>query len=209
MSQKVARVYLRVSSEDQDIERQKRVVEEAKKAGYYIAAVYTEKASGARPDRPELTRMISDIQPGDVIIAEKMDRISRLPLAEAEILIERIKSQGARLAIPGVTDFTDLINDTQGVAKVVLEAMQELLLKLALQMAREDYEVRRERQKQGIDLAKEKGKYKGRKANTVQHDLILTLRPHHTIAETARLAGCSQSQVKRICSLNNKSNKAT
>lgn len=209
MSQKVARIYLRVSSGDQDTERQKQVIQEAKAAGYYIAAVYTEHASGARSDRPELTRMISDIQNGDIIIAEKMDRISRLPLPEAEILIEKIKDKGAKLAIPGVTDLTDLINDATatGVSKIVLEAIQNLLLKLALQMSREEYETRKERQKQGIALAKKKGLYRGRRANTEQHELILKLRQHNTIAETARLAGCSVSQVKRICAINKRENK--
>jgi len=40
------------------------------------------------------------------------------------------------------------------VARIVLEAVQELLLKLALQIARDDYETRRERQRQGVALAK-------------------------------------------------------
>jgi len=63
---------------------------------YYVAAVYREKASGARSDRPELLRMIEDLQPGEVVIAEKIDRISRLPLAEAEKLVDAIKAKGAR-----------------------------------------------------------------------------------------------------------------
>ena len=52
----------------------------ARAAGFYVAAVYREKASGARPDRPELLRMVADLQPGEVVVAEKIDRISRLPL---------------------------------------------------------------------------------------------------------------------------------
>jgi hypothetical protein len=44
------------------------------------------------------------------------------------------------------------------VARIVLESVQELLLKLALQMARDDYETRRERQRQGVQLAKTAGK---------------------------------------------------
>ncbi|KLB99870.1 resolvase, partial [Xanthomonas perforans] len=62
------------------------IVQEAKAAGFYVAGVYREKASGARADRPELLRMIEDLQSGEVVIAEKIDRISRLPLAEAERL---------------------------------------------------------------------------------------------------------------------------
>src|SRR3546814_9349886 len=85
----IGRVYLRVSTDAQDLRRQDAIVAEAKAAGYSVAAVYREKASGARADRPELLRMIADLQPGDVVIAEKIDRISRLPLAEAEPLGER------------------------------------------------------------------------------------------------------------------------
>src|SRR3546814_10646129 len=80
---------------------------EAKAAGYYVAAVYREKASGARADRPELLRMIVDLQPGEEVIAEKIDQISRLPLTEAEQLVEPIRSRGERLSIPGVVALPD------------------------------------------------------------------------------------------------------
>jgi DNA invertase Pin-like site-specific DNA recombinase len=40
----------------------------ARQAGYYIAGIYREKASGARADRPELLRMIADLQPGEVVV---------------------------------------------------------------------------------------------------------------------------------------------
>ena len=72
-----ARVYLRVSTDEQDLVRQESIVAGARAAGFYVAAVYREKASGARPDRPELLRMVADLQPGEVVIGEKIDRISR------------------------------------------------------------------------------------------------------------------------------------
>lgn len=195
----VARIYQRVSTDEQDLTRQASIEADARAAGYYIAGVYREKASGARADRPELLRMIADLQPDEVVIAERMDRISRLPLDEAEQLVATIKGKGARLAIPGVMDLSELAKDAKGTAKIVLEAVQELLLKLALQMAHDDYETRRERQRQGIELAREQGKYRGRRPDTDIHERILKLRQNHSIAETARLAGCSTSQVKRIC----------
>ena len=196
---RIARVYIRVSTDEQDLERQDAIIENAETAGYYIAAVYREKASGARADRPELLRMIADLRPGEVVIAEKIDRISRLPLAEAEALVASIQSKGARLAVPGVVDLSDLAAGTDGVAKIVIESVQAMLLKLALQMARDDYEDRRERQRQGIELAKRDGRYMGRRANGALHGRIVALRSSGTsIAETSRLAGCSASQVKRV-----------
>ncbi|ODB84906.1 resolvase [Candidatus Thiodiazotropha endoloripes] len=196
---KVARIYQRVSTKEQDLTRQASIEDDAKAAGFYIAGVYKEQASGARADRPELLRMIKDLQPGEVVIAEKIDRISRLPLRDAEKLIETIKSTGAKLAIPGVVDLSELVESSIGVAKVVLEAVQDMLLKLSLQIARDDYEDRRERQRQGIELAKSSGKFKGRAPNLVLHERVIALRTSgETISRTAKLANCSESQVKRI-----------
>lgn len=196
---KVARVYLRVSTDAQDLERQESIIEGARAAGYYVAGVYREKASGARPDRPELLRMVADLQPGEVVIAEKIDRISRLPLAEAERLVASIRAKGAKLAVPGVVDLSELTAEANGVAKIVLESVQGMLLKLALQMARDDYEDRRERQRQGIKLAKDAGKYQGRRADPKRRAQVIALRRSgHSITRTAELAGYSPAQVKRI-----------
>lgn len=195
----VARIYLRVSTDAQDMERQENLAQAAKAAGYYIAGIYREKASGARADRPELLRMVADLQPGEVVIAEKIDRISRLPLPEAERLVASIRATGARLVIPGVVDLSDLVAEADGVTKIVLESVQAMLLRLALQMARDDYEDRRERQRQGIELAKAAGKYRGRRADPRRRAQVIELRrAGYSISRTAELAGCSPSQVKRI-----------
>lgn len=199
---KIARIYLRVSTEEQQLTRQADIEHQTREAGYYIAGVYREKASGARLDRPELQRMIADLQPGDVVVAEKIDRISRLPLPEAEQLVSTIRAKGARLAIPGVIDFSEIAAAADGIAKIVLESVQEMLLKLALQMARDDYDTRRLRQRQGVQLAKATGKYGGRVADANNHERIVALRKAgQTIERTAHLAGCSVSQVKRVWAL--------
>jgi DNA invertase Pin-like site-specific DNA recombinase len=196
---KIARIYLRVSTDEQDLARQAEIEQSTRSSGYYIAGVYREKASGARADRPELLRMIADLQPGEVVVAEKIDRISRLPLAEAQRLVDSIRSKGARLAVPGLVDLSEFATAADGVARIVLESVQELLLKLALQMARDDYETRRERQRQGVQLAKTAGKYAGRIPDAATHQRIITLRgAGQSIKRTAELAGCSDSQVKRI-----------
>ena len=198
-TQHIARVYLRVSTDDQDLQRQEAITDQAKAAGYYVAGTYREKASGARADRPELLRMVADLQPGEVVIAEKIDRISRLPLPEAEALIAAIQAKGARLAVPGVVDLSELAAAAEGVPKIVLQAVQDMLLKLALQMARDDYETRRERQRQGIEQAKAAGKYRGRQPDEKRRAQVLALRSSgQSINRTAELTGFSASQVKRI-----------
>ena len=199
---RAARVYLRVSTDEQDLARQEAIVTGARAAGYYVAAVYREKASGARPDRPELLRMVADLQPGEVVVAERIDRISRLPLPEAELLVATIKAKGARLAVPGIIDLSDLVADSSGVARIVLEAVQEMLLRVALQTARDDFETRRERQREGIEIARRAGRYTGRKADVAQHRRIIALRETGmSIARTAELTGCSIAQVKRVTAL--------
>lgn len=150
----IARIYLRVSTDEQELTRQNSIIEDARGRDFYVAGVYREKASGARADRPELQRMIADLQPDEVVVAEKIDRISRLPLAKAEQLIGSIKAKGAKLAIPGIVDLSELAINQDGVARIVLESVQDMLLKVALQTARDDYETRRGRQRQGVELAR-------------------------------------------------------
>ena len=194
---KAARIYQRVSTEEQNLERQNALIEKAKAEGYYIAGVYKEKASGVRADRPVLNKLIADLQEGDVIIAEHIDRITRLPLAEAEKLVNRIREKGAFLSISGIIDLSQIQTDSD-IAKIVLDSIQTMLLKIALQMARDDYEQRKKRQAAGIAEAKKKGRFKGRQADTQKHKLIISLRSHHTLQETAKLAGCSVSLVKLV-----------
>jgi DNA invertase Pin-like site-specific DNA recombinase len=120
-------------------------------------------------------------------------------LEEAQRLVGSIRSKGAKLAVPGLVDLSEFATESDSVARIVLEAVQELLLKLALQMARDDYETRRERQRQGVQLAKAAGKYAGRIPDVTTHQRIIALRgAGQSIKRTAGLAGCSESQVKRI-----------
>ncbi|MFM0068925.1 helix-turn-helix domain-containing protein [Paraburkholderia aspalathi] len=123
-------------------------------------------------------------------------------LAEAEQLVNSIRAKGAKLTVPCLVNLSEFADAADGVARIVLESVQALLLKLALQMARDDYETRRERQRQGVQLAKAAGKYRGRVPDTGTHQRIVALRSAgQTIKRTAELTGCSESQVKRIWAL--------
>lgn len=202
---KIARIYLRSSTEEQNLKRQEQIIDNAKSAGYYVANVYKEKASGARADRPALQRMIEDLQSGDVVIAENIDRISRLPLDEAINLVDKMKSKGAMLCIPNIIDLSDLSSTSKGVTKIVIDSVQEMLLKIALQSARDEYELRRQRQKEGIKIAKMNNVYKGRKPNKKLHKMIIEFRSSgKSINNTAELLDCSPSTVKLVWSKFNK-----
>ena len=77
-----------------------------------------------------------------------------------------------------------------------------MLLRGALQGARDDYEDRRERQRQGIEIGRRGGRYTGRKADHAQHRRIVALREAGmSIAKTAELTPCSPAQVKRVMAL--------
>jgi DNA invertase Pin-like site-specific DNA recombinase len=195
-NQRNARIYQRVSSQDQDLSRQEKLIADAKVAGFYIAGVYSEKASGTTENRPELQRMLNELQAGDTIIAEHLDRLTRLPLERAEALMATIKAKGASVSVPGLIDIP---KSGQGVADIATTAMQEMLLKMALYQCRQDWETRRQRQAQGIEVAKAKGLYKGRKPDMVANAKIIQLRAiGYTIAKIAATLSVSESQVKLI-----------
>lgn len=179
-SKKNARIYLRVSTDKQDLERQRRLVKEAEEAGYYIAGTYEDKASGISIDRPGLNRLLDDLRPGDVIIAEDIDRISRLPIQDARKLVKTIQDKKATLAVNGLAsvDFRRTIADYDQlpeVSKIVLDAIQTMLLEMALEMAHSDYQQRRKRITEGIERAKKAGRYKGRPPNARQQNQIVEL----------------------------------
>lgn len=127
---KIVRIYVRVSSDSQDIERQEYLVGLAKSKGFCIAEVYAEKSSGASFDRPELNRMLDDLQPGDTILVEDMDRIiSRLPLVEAEKLAETIKKKGAKILIPGLLDWSELGFENKDIVRGIFEGIKAIEIK--------------------------------------------------------------------------------
>lgn len=97
-------------------------------------------------------------------------------LTKAEQLIGPIKAKGAKLTIIGTVYLSELAINKDGVARIVLESVQDMLLKVALQTARDDYEIRREWQRQSVGLAKASGKYKGRKPDNKIYERIIALR---------------------------------
>jgi DNA invertase Pin-like site-specific DNA recombinase len=114
--------------------------------------------------------------------------------------------------VPGVVDLSEVVSESKGVSCVVLEAVQEMMLRVALQIAREDYEDRRERQRQG--RAGHRSCERGRQIQGSKSERWQS-RPHHcaqeggnSIAETARLVPRSPAQVKRVWQKAKKENKA-
>jgi len=74
-----ARAYLRASTVEQDASRAREQIEAfAAERGLPIVGTYVENESGAKLARPELFRLLADSKPGDVLLIEQVDRLSRL-----------------------------------------------------------------------------------------------------------------------------------
>lgn len=66
--------YARVSKIDQNLERQ---IDALVSAGVDPRMIYTEKMTGTKRDRPALTKMITELKPGDVVLIMDLTRVSR------------------------------------------------------------------------------------------------------------------------------------
>lgn len=213
---KIARIYLRVSTLQQNLERQRKIIDEAKENGFYIAGIYEEKASGVNASRPELNRLIDDLQEGDWVIAERIDRITRLPPREAELLIQRITEKGAKLHVPDVFSFgnlDELMGEGDSLPKYLteplMEALQKMFLRMALSIAHEDWKTRRERANQGIARSKKEGRMKGRPANEELHKSIIQLTLNGvSITGIASALKCSTSTVSKVRRAYNRKHKS-
>lgn len=198
----LVRPYLRASTEDQDAERAKQSIKDfAAQYSNPIAAWYVENASGASAERAELTRLLSDANPGDVLLVESIDRLSRLPADDWERLRSQIKAKGIRVVALDLPTSHRAMASGSGdeFTDRMLGAINDMMLDMMAAIARKDYEQRRQRQAQGIETAKAKGKYKGRPKDTVKRGRIeKMLKAGLGVRETARTLGCSPATVSTI-----------
>ena len=157
------RAYLRASTDNQDAERSKQdLIKFCESHTQRIAGFYIENISGTTSDRPELDRLIADSQSGDILLIEKMDRLTRLPFEVWETLKARIKSRGIQIVVLDQPTTHTALNGADDTTSAIQQALTNFMLDLGAAMARDDYETRMKRTKQGIDKAKAQGKYKGR-----------------------------------------------
>ncbi|MBB3231922.1 recombinase family protein [Halomonas stenophila] len=196
------RGYLRASTDDQDANRARQVLKRfADEHGARVAAWYTENASGAQADRSELLRLLADSGPGDVLLIEQVDRLTRLARADWESLKVAIQKAGVRIVALDLPTSHAAMRATDGESFTarMLDAVNDMLLDMLAAVARKDYEDRRRRQAEGIENAKARGVYKGRPANNTLHMKVEEIRAKgFSIRKTAELAGCSPSTVQRV-----------
>jgi DNA invertase Pin-like site-specific DNA recombinase len=158
------RAYLRASTEDQDAERARGALAAfAQDRGLTVAAWYVENASGSQLARPELFRLLRDAHPGDVLLIEQVDRLSRLTTNDWERLKAEIAARRVRVvALDLPTSWSMATGETDAFTARMFEAVNAMLLDMLAAVARKDYDDRRRRQAEGQARAKAEGRYKGR-----------------------------------------------
>ncbi|PSV88399.1 recombinase family protein [Photobacterium iliopiscarium] len=196
------RAYLRASTTEQDAQRAK---EELKAFGmkfdHRIASYYIENQSGTKLERPELNKLIEDSETGDVVLIEKMDRLTRLPWGEWKTLKARIMAKG--LVIVVVDQPMTHAVFSSGEQNSITLALTEFMLDLGAAMARDDYETRHKRQAQGIAKAKAEGKYRGRQPNiALHHDILDQLTLGRSYSQIQEKLGCSRATIARVVKIN-------
>ena len=134
--------YARVSSKDQNLDRQL----EAAKAYKNIDRVFSDKQSGKNFDRPAYIEMKSVVTPGDEVVVKELDRLGRDKDGIKEE-IKWFKDNGVVLRILNVP--TTLI-DFQG-QDWIAEMVNNILIEVMGAMAQNEREKIRERQREGID----------------------------------------------------------
>lgn len=196
------RAYLRASTSDQDANRARQALGAfAAQHHQKIASYYAENASGASPNRAELRRLLIDAHPGDVLLVESIDRLSRLPTDDWKRLRTEIDAKGLRvvaLDLPTSHAAMQKTPDDDFTARM-LDAINAMMLDMMAAIARKDYEQRRERQAQGIEKAKAEGLYRGRRVDPALHQRVTELlNAGFSIRKVAQHAQCSTSTVQRV-----------
>jgi len=144
--------YVRVSSADQNTARQLEGVE--------LDRVFTDHLSGKDLARPQLEAMLLFLREGDTLLVHSMDRLAR-NLDDLRSLVATLTKRGVRV------EFIKESLSFSGEAS----PMAQLLLSVMGAFAEFERALIRERQREGIALAKAAGKYKGRKKSLCAEDV--------------------------------------
>lgn len=162
--------YVRVSTLDQRTERQLEQI--------LVDRIFTDQVSGKDTQRPQLTALMTFVRDGDTVVVHSMDRLAR-NLEDLRRLVRELTSRGVRIEFvkEGLT-FTG--EDTP---------MATLLLSVMGAFAEFERALIRERQREGIALAKRRGVYRGRKK-------ALSLAQAHQLRQRA-LAGEAKAALAR------------
>lgn len=155
--------YVRVSSKDQNEARQMLSMQE-----YGVDKIYMDKQSGKDFNRPEYQKMISELKEGDAVILHSLDRLGRnydAIIEEWHRITKQIKADIKVLDMP-------LLDTTTNGDNLTGKFVADMVLQILSYVAENERNNIRKRQKEGIAIAKTKGKYKGRAKKEYSKDLF-------------------------------------
>ncbi|WEV41296.1 recombinase family protein [Lactobacillus sp. ESL0681] len=189
--------YARVSTQEQNLARQ---LDALKKAG--VKKIFEEKISGKNMERPELKKMLDYIHEEDEVVVLSLDRLGRNS-DDLTKIIEQIKQKGAVLNILSLPSFAGVSDPN------LKNLLTNLVLEIYKYTAEEERKRIKERQQQGIALAKKRGAYKGGtrlyapdspnpQKRFIYTEVVKMLKQEIPIAEIARTVGISRMQIYRI-----------
>ena len=172
--------YIRVSSVQQNTDRQLVDIERDKE--------FLEKVSAKDTERPQLKAMLEHVREGDTVVVHSMDRLARNTKDLLEI-VETLKAKGV-----SVKFLKENLAFTAGTDN----SMNNLLLTMLGAVAQFERELMLERQREGIEAAKAKGKFKGRKATLDSAAIMKEIDGGLSVRKTATKHGIAVSSVSRI-----------
>ena len=194
------RAYLRASTKEQDAARAREDLEAfCTERGLTIAATYLENESGASLQRPELFRLLSDCKPGDVLLIEQVDRLSRLTGPDWDRLKREISEREVKVVALDLPTSHIMMKSEDAFTGRMFEAINGMLLDMLAAIARKDYDDRRRRQAQGIAKAKADGKMKGRPEDVQRNKAIMAmLRSGQSWNTIVTATGASRSTLAKL-----------
>lgn len=144
--------YVRVSTQDQNVDRQLE--------GLELEQVFTDKASGKNADRPQLEALLKYARIGDTVFVHSMDRLAR-NLDDLRRIVSQLTARGVKVQF--LKESLIFTGEDSPMATLMLSVMGAF--------AEFERSLIRERQREGIALAKARGVYKGRKNSLVPADM--------------------------------------
>ena len=161
--------YCRVSSKEQNESRQIEGIKDYCKSNQIqLDKIYIDKQSGKDFNRDNYIEMKKQLREKDILIVYEMDRLGRNKEMIKEEL-EYFKANGIRVMILDVpTTLIDLSGYGEGIAKSMLEMINNVLIEVLSTIAEQERVKIKKRQAEGIAIAKAEGKYKGRKSVTIE-----------------------------------------
>jgi DNA invertase Pin-like site-specific DNA recombinase len=195
-----ARAYLRASTDEQDAERAREQVEAfAVERGLPIIGWYAENESGAKLARPELFRLLADSRPGDVLLVEQVDRLSRLTDSDWRKLRAELDTKQVRVIALDLPTSWQLAVPGDEFTVRMFAALNAMMLDMLAAVARKDYEDRRRRQAQGVAKAKAAGAYRGRPEDSARNAGIAgMLRSGMSWSAIQAATGCSRATIAKV-----------